>query len=96
MKRTILLLVSGALAVLLASGVALAVAKQCPVRGADKCVGTQENDRLLGTWRDDWMVGRGGNDTLKGSGAGDYLYAPSRDSPSDRGGVNLDKIVSES
>lgn len=72
MQKAILLLASSVLAVLLASGVAVAVSEQCG--GAEKCVGTQEDDKLLGTRRDDWIVGRGGNDTLKGFDAGDYLY----------------------
>lgn len=71
MRKTVLMLASAALAVLLGSGVALAVTKQC---GSDKCVGTSESDRLLGNGRPNWMVGRDGNDTLKGFDGADYLY----------------------
>ena|SRR5215210_349382 len=72
MRRTFLLLASIALVVLLASGVALALTKQC--RGHDRCFGTREDDRLLGSPGDNNMVGRDGNDTLKGFDGRDRLY----------------------
>jgi Ca2+-binding RTX toxin-like protein len=54
MRRTILLLASMALTLLVASGVALAVTK----------IGTNGPDTLRGTNGDDNLVGKGGNDKL--------------------------------
>ena len=49
MKKSALLLASMALALLFASGVALAATKQCPNRDGILCVGTPQNDTLNGT-----------------------------------------------
>ena len=54
MRRTILLLATMSLTLLVASGVALAVNK----------IGTDGPDTLRGTNGDDILLGRGGNDTL--------------------------------
>ena len=63
MRKTVLLLAAMVMALMLASGAALAVTKHC---GESKCVGTNESDRLLGNAAYNFMIGRGGNDTLKG------------------------------
>jgi hypothetical protein len=63
MRRTILLVATMALTVLVASGVALAVTK----------IGGPGPDVLRGTDHHDRLVGRGGPDTLFGLGADDCL-----------------------
>ena len=54
MRRTMLLMATMALTLLVASGVALAVTK----------IGTDGPDTLKGTNGDDTLIGKGGNDTL--------------------------------
>ncbi len=54
MRRTILLLVTMALTLLVASGVALAVTR----------IGTEGPDTLRGTNGADTLIGKGGNDIL--------------------------------
>ena len=63
MRRITLLLASLGLAVLLASGVAL----------ASDMTGTDGPDKLRGTNRADTLVGRGGNDVLSGRAGRDHL-----------------------
>jgi Ca2+-binding RTX toxin-like protein len=63
MRRTVLLLASMALTLLVASGVALAVNK----------IGTDGPDTLKGTNRADNLLGKGGNDALFGLGGRDNL-----------------------
>ena len=67
MRRTILLLATMALTLLVASGVALAVNK----------IGTDGPDTLRGTNRDDNLLGKGGNDVLFGLGGRDNLLGGS-------------------
>jgi Ca2+-binding RTX toxin-like protein len=70
MRRTVLLLVTMALTLLVASGVALALNK----------VGTNGPDTLRGTNRPDNLVGLGGNDDLFALGGNDNLLGgPGRD-----------------
>jgi hypothetical protein len=54
MRKTVLLLTAMATALLLASGVAWAVTKDCEA-GADFCVGTDEPDTLNGSEERDKM-----------------------------------------
>ncbi len=61
MRRVVLVLVAMTLALLLASGVALAVVR----------VGTNGTDVLLGTERPDTLLAKGGNDTVLGRGGDD-------------------------
>ena len=63
MRRTVLLLATMALTLLVASGVALAVTK----------IGTDGPDTLRGTNGADNLVGKGGSDDLFGLGGGDNL-----------------------
>jgi hypothetical protein len=63
MRRTIVLLASMALTLLVASGVALAVTK----------IGTDGPDNLMGTNKADNLVGVGGNDKLYALGGRDNL-----------------------
>jgi Ca2+-binding RTX toxin-like protein len=70
MRRTILLVATMALTLLVASGVALAVNK----------VGTNGPDTLIGTNGDDNLSGKGGNDTLFSSAGDDNLVGgPGKD-----------------
>jgi hypothetical protein len=70
MRRTILLLTTMALTLLVASGVALAVTK----------IGTDGPDTLSGTNRSDTLVGKGGNDTLFSRAGNDVLLGgPGKD-----------------
>jgi Ca2+-binding RTX toxin-like protein len=64
MKRTLLLLSTMTLAVLLASGVALAGIR----------VGTDNAETITGTNLADHITGKGGNDTLKGLAANDTYH----------------------
>ena len=63
MRRVVLMLAAMALAMLLASGVALAANK----------IGTNGPDVLLGTNKADNLIGRGGNDVLPGYGGPDNI-----------------------
>jgi hypothetical protein len=65
--RAILHLTAMAAALVLSSGVALAVTKHC--KSEVPCRGTNERDRLLGTDGRNQMFGKGRGDTLKGFGA---------------------------
>ena len=71
MRRTTILLLTAMAALLLASGVALAVTRQC--KTGVNCFGTKERDKLLGTDGINYMYGKGAGDTLKGFGEDDYL-----------------------
>ena len=73
MRRTVLLLASMALAMLVASGVALAINTIQCLGGRDFCEGTNQRDKLLGTDRHDSIDGFGRGDILKGFGRGDIL-----------------------
>jgi Ca2+-binding RTX toxin-like protein len=72
MTRTTLVLVVAAAALLLASGVALAVTRQC--KDGVACNGTKEPDKLIGTDLQNFMYGKGGDDRLIAKGSSDYLY----------------------
>src|SRR5215204_864534 len=70
MRRTVLLLASMALTLLVASGVALAVTK----------IGTDGPDTLRGTNRADTLIGKGGNDILLAlAGKDTLLGGPGKD-----------------
>ena len=64
MRRTIMLLATMALTLLVASGVALAVNK----------IGTNGPDTLRGTKGNDRLEGRGGDDRLKGRKGDDKIF----------------------
>jgi Ca2+-binding RTX toxin-like protein len=63
MRRTILLVATMALTLMVASGVALAITK----------IGTDGHDTLKGTKGSDTLVGRGGNDRIYGRGGEDVI-----------------------
>ena len=69
--RVLALLVAMAAALIVASGVALAVVKDC--QPDIKCVGTPETDILTGTSGSDRIYGLAKGDTLYGLGGGDKL-----------------------
>ena len=89
MRRTILLVATMALTLLVASGVALAVTK-IGTDGSDFIVGTKGSDVLSGRGGSDWINGRAGNDVIKGG--------PGNDGPTSRaigqldGGLGADVI----
>ena len=63
------------LALLLASGVALAANKiDCPNKNGDRCVGTARADEMIGSRNDDTMRGRGGADVIKGRRGSDEMH----------------------
>ena len=72
-RRAILLLAVIGAALVLSSGLALAVTKQCKP-AASACNGTKEDDRLLGTAGVDNMFGERGDDRLYGKEESDELY----------------------
>ena len=72
MRRVVLVLAAMAFALLLASGVALAVTKIGTPRD-DTLIGTNGPDRIVGKAGDDFINGRRGTDTLEGSAGDDVL-----------------------
>src|SRR5215211_6064663 len=82
MRRTILLLATMALTLLVASGVALAVTK-IGTNGPDTLRGTNEADNLLGKGGNDVLFSLAGRDTLLGEEGKDWVL----------GGNGSDKIV---
>jgi len=73
MRRTILLLATMALTLLVASGVALAVNK-IGTDGPDTLSGTNSNDNLLGLGGNDDLFSLAGNDNLLGGPGKDIVY----------------------
>ena len=72
-ERAALLITTMAVAMLVASGVALAADITCPNIG-NLCIGTNKADTMTGTNQDDVMKGRGGGDTMQARGSGDRLF----------------------
>lgn len=74
MRKSVLLLASAIVAVLVASGVAWAATIQCPSDGS-KCEGTSGRDEIYGNDEDlvygDWILGRDGADKVYGRGGDD-------------------------
>ncbi len=72
MRRTSLLVVTMALALVVGGGVALAATIQCTggtcygTSGADSMFGTPRHDAIFAHQGSDHVVGRGGNDNLNG------------------------------
>ena len=73
MRRTVFLLASTALAVLLSCGAALALNAVACEGGGKRCVGTDRPDLMKGTGGIDAIYGRDKGDTLKGFGGTDAL-----------------------
>ena len=81
MRRTILLVATMAMTLLMASGVALAATIHCPndpSQGSPStqlyCYGTSLADTMFGSDLTDVMYGKGGADTLHGYGGSDGMY----------------------
>ena len=72
MRRIVVLLVLATVALVLFSGVALAVTKHCKLGVV--CYGTKYRDTLYGTVSSDVIYGKGRGDTLKGFDGDDDLY----------------------
>src|SRR5215204_2940345 len=90
MRRTIVLLATVALTVLVASGVGWAVTK----------IGTDRSDTLRGTNRADTLIGQGGNDVLFGGskrrpGSGDKNLVGGSGNDAVLGGRGSDNILGE-
>ncbi len=73
MRRTLLLLTAMAVAILLASGAAMA-ANIVGTDSPDTIVGTENDDTLEGLGGDDTIEGLAGNDTVEGGDGADHLY----------------------
>jgi Ca2+-binding RTX toxin-like protein len=73
MRRTVILLASMALAVMLSAGTALALNVVSCEGGGIRCAGTDRPDLIRGSDDLDAIYGRDGSDTLKGRGEGDAL-----------------------
>jgi Ca2+-binding RTX toxin-like protein len=84
MRKTILVLTSVALAMLVAGGVAWAATVQCPL---DRfiCQGTNKADTMFGNNKSNVIYGRNGGDTMYGRGNADGL----------RGGPRSDKLYGD-
>jgi Ca2+-binding RTX toxin-like protein len=95
MRRTILLMVTMALTLLVASGVALAVTR-IGTDGPDTLRGTRGSDQLLGMGGSDRINGRPGKDVISGGPGGDTLIdGPIREGAVDTlaGGAGNDELV---
>jgi hypothetical protein len=79
MQRTVVLVASMALTVLLSCGMALALNAVGCGGGGIRCVGTDRADLIRGSDDLDAIYGRDGGDTLKGRGEGDALLGQKGD-----------------
>ena len=86
MRRTMLLLATMALTLLVASGVALAVTK-IGGPGPNTLRGTNGADNLLGRGGNDALFGLGGSDNLLGEEGKDWVLGGNEDAP--QGGDKL-------
>lgn len=92
MRRSLLLLTTMALALLMVSSVALALNRiQCPNDPSGACFGTFGDDTMSGTEGYDQMSGGPGNDKLNGYGDNDVLFGGDGNDISSGGG-NLDYL----
>jgi len=80
MRRTIVLLITMALTLLVASGVALAINK-IGTSGPDTLRGTNKADNLLGKGGNDILYALGGRDTLVGGGGKDWVLGGNKARP---------------
>ena len=77
MRRTILLVATMALALVMASGVALAVTYKIGTNGPDTLRGTNGADTLIGKGGNDILLALAGNDRLLGGDGKDFLLGGS-------------------
>lgn len=74
MRRITLVLVTTVVALVVASGVALAANRiDCRNQDDGRCIGTPKDDEIIGTRKAETIRGRGGSDLIKGRGGGDKL-----------------------
>ena len=90
MRRTALLFAAVVLALVVSSGVALAVTKSC--EALTECFGTRKADTLNGSEGRDLMFGKGRGDTLNGLADSDALYGQGG---ADKlfGGADIDRLI---
>jgi Ca2+-binding RTX toxin-like protein len=88
MRRVVLVLAAMALALLLASGVALAVTK-LGTNGPDTLTGTNGNDNLIGKGGNDILFSLNGRDNLLGGPGKDIVLGENERLNSSRGDKNL-------
>ncbi len=91
MKNNVVLLASMAFALVLVSGVALAITKNC-TPAPDRCEGTNEPDLLIGSAQRDKIYGLAANDELRGNGGNDKLLG-SKGADTMEGGDGQDTIA---
>jgi len=94
MRRPLLFMAATTLAMLVASGVALAASVDCPTASGGYCYGTNSGDALYGTPNVDREFGKGGSDLMYGYGDGDFMYGGDEAGVGDkmRGGGGPDLI----
>ncbi len=90
MRKSVLLLASMALALVLVSGVAWAVTKDC-TPAPDYCIGTADPDTLKGSAERDRIYGLEGGDDLFGNGGDDFVRGEEGDDTL-IGGVGVDNL----
>ena len=86
MRRTLLLLSTMVVALLLAGGMALAANITCP--GGGPCTGTEQNDRITGSLLEDDIQALGGRDVVSAR-SGDDDVDGGRGQGRHRGGSRL-------
>jgi hypothetical protein len=67
-------MITMAVALVVASGVALAADITCPNSVGNLCIGTNNADTMTGTNQEDRMKGRGGEDTIRAGGGDDKAF----------------------
>lgn len=92
MRKTVVLLASMALALIVAGGVAFAATIDCT---GGSCRGTRAPDTLFGTSRVDRQLGLGGRDLMYGYASADEMYGGGGDDRM-RGGTGRDSVSGES
>jgi hypothetical protein len=94
MRRTLLLMSTTALVMLVACGAALAASINCPTASGGYCYGTNSGDALYGTSNVDREYGYGGSDLMNGYGGSDFMYGGNETGLGDkmRGGAGADLV----
>jgi hypothetical protein len=97
MRRTMLLIATTALALLIAGGVAMAATINCPNAANGVCNGTSAGDVMYGSAVVDRMYGVGGADLMYGYGSGDTIYGGNESGLGDKilGGNGNDTIIGQ-
>jgi hypothetical protein len=85
MRRTVLLLVTTALALFTAGGIALAATFTCTT---SPCIGTTENDQITGTLEPETVNGKGGDDQISALAGNDKINGGTQNDTMDGGAGN--------